>query len=64
MGLIQSMDGATLVVNGLVVDVSAVTVNVTYEVGLTVRIRGTLGADGRAIATVVEIIRHRAPGWR
>jgi hypothetical protein len=56
VGLIQAMDGATLVVNGLTVDVSAVTVNITYEVGLTVRVRGTLGADGRVIATVVEIV--------
>ena len=61
VGQIQSMDGALLVINGLQVDVSNVTVAINYEVGLTVRIQGTLGADGRVVATVVEIVAVAPP---
>jgi hypothetical protein len=55
-GLIQSVDGALLRVNGLIVDVSGVTLETTLEAGMTVTVTGQLQENGSVVAQSLIVV--------
>ena len=54
VGTIQAVEAETITVNGIVVNVSSAEVAVSLEVGVVVRVRGTLLENGSILATRVE----------
>jgi hypothetical protein len=55
VGTIEAVNGTTLTVNGLTVDVSQAETTLTFAVGLEVKVEGDLLADGSILAREVKL---------